>query len=360
MSEPIGTASVVFQKPMATPSSMENLGNSLSSDYLRHLYLEMLRIRMVEERIADLYSEKEMRCPVHLCIGQEAIAVGVSASLKQEDLVLSGHRSHGHYLGKGGDLSRMLAEIYGKENGCAKGKGGSMHLVDLSAGFLGATPIVASSIPIAVGAAFGAMLQGQNIVIVVYFGEGASEEGTFHESVNFAVLKNLPVIFVCENNLYSVYSPLSVRQPRTRDVMQIAEAHGCEGKRLDGNDVRVVYESAAQAVRKARSNGGPTFLEYETYRWREHCGPNFDNHLGYRASSEFEEWRTRCPIANTKEQLSQFGSCAPVWEQRHVERLSSEIEAAVQFAKQSPFPSKDQLFQHIYAVPSLPVEEKAA
>ena len=333
---------------------------SLTGDALRHLYVEMLRIRLIEERIADLYAEKEMRCPVHLCIGQEAIPVGVSATLKQDDLVLSGHRSHGHYLAKGGDLSRMLAEIYGKESGCAKGKGGSMHLVDLAAGFLGATPIVASSIPIAVGAAFGAKLKGQNIVTVVYFGEGATEEGSFHESVNFAVLKNLPILFVCENNLYSVYSPLSVRQPHTRDIVQIAEAHGCEGKRIDGNDVRLVYESAFQAVRKAKSHGGPTLLEYKTYRWREHCGPNFDNHLGYRTSSEFEEWHIRCPIAKTKEQLSEFGSFDVTWERRQVDRLSSEIEAAVQFAKKSRFPSKDQLFRNVYATSSLPPEEKAA
>ncbi len=345
---------------MKTTDHMTRIDRSLSSDLLRYLYLEMLRIRMVEERIADLYTDKEMRCPVHLCIGQEAIPVGVSATLRKNDVVLSGHRSHGHYLAKGGDLSRMLAEIYGKESGCAKGKGGSMHLVDLSAGFLGATPIVASSIPIAVGAAFGALLKGQPIVTVVYFGEGATEEGTFHESVNFAVLKNLPIIFVCENNLYSVYSPLSVRQPHTRDVMLIAEAHGCEGKRLDGNDVRAVYESASQAVHKARNSGGPTFLEFETYRWREHCGPNFDHHLGYRTLSEFEEWHTRCPIEKTKHVLSQRGGFDASWERGHVERLSSEIEAAVRYAQKSQFPPKEQLFQHVYAVHSVPSREKAA
>ena len=339
---------------------IQSVDPKISSELLRYFFLEMLRIRMVEERIADLYQEKEMRCPVHLCIGQEAIPVGISATLKQCDLVLSGHRSHGHYLAKGGDLSRMLAEIYGKEDGCAKGKGGSMHLVDLAAGFLGATPIVASSIPIAVGAAFGAKMKGQNIVTVVYFGEGATEEGTFHESVNFAVLKNLPILFVCENNQYSVYSPLSVRQPVTRDIVHIAEAHGCEGKRIDGNDVRMVYESAFQAVRKAKCNGGPTFLEYETYRWREHCGPNFDNHLGYRTSLEFEEWHMRCPIEKTKQHLSQLGTFDPIWEHDQVDRLSSEIEVAVQFAKKSQFPSKDQLFQDVYAIPSLGSEEKAA
>ncbi|WP_454061331.1 thiamine pyrophosphate-dependent dehydrogenase E1 component subunit alpha [Candidatus Nitrospira salsa] len=345
---------------MATPNRIQGTDESLTSNRLQQLYCEMLRIRMVEERIAELYGEKKMRCPVHLCIGQEAIPVGVSAILHRDDVVLSGHRSHGHYLAKGGNLNRMLAEIYGKEGGCAKGKGGSMHLVDRTAGFLGATPIVASSIPIAVGAAFGAKLQGLNLVTVVYFGEGATEEGTFHESVNFAVLKNLPIVFVCENNLYSVYSPLSVRQPNVRDIVALAESHGCEGKRIDGNDIRVMYESSSQAVYKARNNGGPTFLECETYRWREHCGPNFDNDLGYRAPSEFEEWKATCPLEKTKTYLSQLDAWSLSWHQDQVERLSSEIESAVRFAEKSPLPSKDQLFQHVFAIPSLASEEQAA
>lgn len=343
-----------FSGPGQNPQTLPSV------ELMRHFYLEMRRIRMVEERIADLYTEKEMRCPVHLCIGQEAIPVGVSVSLNRDDQVLSGHRSHGHYLAKGGDLKRMLAEIYGKENGCAKGKGGSMHLVDLAAGFLGATPIVASSIPIAVGAAFASKLKGQDRVTIVYFGEGATEEGTFHESVNFAVLKNLSIIFVCENNLYSVYSPLSVRQPNTRDVMHIAEAHGCEGKQFDGNDIRVVYQSASSAVQKARSGGGPTFLEYKTYRWREHCGPNFDNHLGYRTTDEYEEWRRRCPIEKTKKQLLQLGAFSASWQREHDDRLNSEIEDAIQFAKNGQFPPQEQLLEHVYAVPPIPSEERAA
>ncbi len=350
----------VPQKPMKV-SHTEELSHAMcSADRFRHLYLEMLRIRMVEERIADLYAEKQMRCPVHLCIGQEAIPVGVSASLHHEDLVMSGHRSHGHYLAKGGDLTLMIAEIYGKASGCAKGKGGSMHLVDLDAGFLGATPIVGSSIPIAVGAAFGATLRGLNIVAVVYFGEGATEEGTFHESLNFAVLKNLPIVFVCENNLYSVYSPLSVRQPATREVVGIAESHGCEGKKIDGNDVGTVYETARAAIHKAKNQGGPTFLECETYRWREHCGPHFDNDLGYREPSEFEEWRSHCPLEIAKKQLLQMGVFSPQWQQEQEERLTSEIELAVRFAAKSPFPSKEQLFQHVYARPSIESNEQAA
>ncbi|MCA9472058.1 MAG: thiamine pyrophosphate-dependent dehydrogenase E1 component subunit alpha [Nitrospirales bacterium] len=338
------------------PSESENF----STDLLRRLYVEMLRIRLVEERIADLYAEKEMRCPVHLCIGQEAIPVGMSATLHREDVVLSGHRSHGHYLAKGGDLGRMFAEIYGKASGCAKGKGGSMHLVDRSVGFLGATPIVASSIPIAVGAAFAAKRQHMNAVTIVYFGEGATEEGVVYESMNFAVLHNLSIVFVCENNRYSVYSPLSVRQPTTRDIIEIAEAHGCEGKRVDGNDVEAVYEASRQAVAKARSHGGPTFLECQTYRWREHCGPNFDNDLGYRHKSETEHGQADCPIEYAKSELIRLGEYRDAWECEQRDRISAQIEAAVQFAKRSPFPSREQVFHHVYDECAMTSEEQAA
>ncbi|MBI4331624.1 MAG: thiamine pyrophosphate-dependent dehydrogenase E1 component subunit alpha, partial [Chloroflexi bacterium] len=183
------------------------------SDIEKKLYYAMLRIRLVEERIAELYPEQQMRCPVHLCTGQEAIAAGVSAHLTSDDYALSNHRSHGHYLAKGGDLKAMMAEIYGRVTGCSRGKGGSMHLVDLAAGFLGATPIVGSTIPMAVGAALATVMKGEKRVTVAYFGDAAVEEGVFHESLNFAALKRLPVVFVCENNFFSVYSPLSVRQP---------------------------------------------------------------------------------------------------------------------------------------------------
>ena len=188
----------------------------MPADIARQLYYQMLRIRMVEEAIADLYAQQDMRCPIHLCIGQEAVAVGVCAALAADDYVLSGHRSHGHYLAKGGNLPAMLAEFYGKVTGCCQGKGGSMHLVDLAAGFLGAVPIVGSTMPIAVGTALASVMRGESRVTAVFFGEGATEEGVFHESLNFAALQKLPVVFVCENNLYSVYSPLAVRQPAGR------------------------------------------------------------------------------------------------------------------------------------------------
>ena len=322
----------------------------MKPDVLKKLFYQMLRIRMLGEKIADIYPEQEMRCPVHLCIGQEAIAVGVCANLSLNDYVLSNHRSHAHYLAKGGNLRAMLAEIYGKETGCCKGKGGSMHLVDISAGFLGAVPIVASSIPIAVGVAFGSMMRSEKRVTTVFFGDGAVEEGVFHESINFAVLKNLPVVFICENNMYSVYSPLSVRQPAGREIFKLAAGHGIDSYQGDGNNVMEVYKMAERAIRKARHGNGPTFLEFKTYRWREHCGPNYDNDLGYRTESEFEEWRRRCPIETLRGKLFEDGILRPQDIEQMVSELEAEIADAVTFAKQSPFPEERLLLEHIYAV----------
>ncbi|MBI2901290.1 MAG: thiamine pyrophosphate-dependent dehydrogenase E1 component subunit alpha [Planctomycetes bacterium] len=321
----------------------------MDAEILTRLYRGMLRIRIVEERIAELYPQQEMRCPVHLCIGQEAVAVGVCDALDRGDYVFSNHRSHGHYLAKGGDLRSMIAEIYGKATGCAQGKGGSMHLVDLDAGFLGATPIVGSTIPIGVGAAWGSALKGESRVAVVFFGDGALEEGVFHESLNFALLKKVPVIFVCENNLYSVYSPLAVRQPGERELFCIAGGHGVESHQADGNDVLAVRSLAERAVEKARGGGGPTFLEFKTYRWREHCGPNYDDDLGYRPETEFLEWKKRCPIAALRERLLEAGICSDRGIGEMESAVKSEMEAAVEFARRSPWPADTLLMGDVYA-----------
>jgi len=313
------------------------------------LYTRMLRIRLVEEKIAELYPEQQMRCPVHLSVGQEAAAVGVCAALEPEDYAVSSHRSHAHYLAKGGDLKAMMGELYGRMTGCCQGKGGSMHLIDRSAGFLGAVPIVGSTIPIGVGAAFGTVLRKERRVTTVFFGDGATEEGVFHEAVNFAVLKRLPVVFVCENNFFSVYSSLSARQPSSREIYELARGHGLESRQGDGNDVEAVYGLTREAVEKARTGSGPTFLEFKTYRWREHCGPHYDNHLGYRSEQEFEEWKANCPIARFKLRLLQEG-LAPQQELEEIEAtLTAEVEGAVAFAKSSPFPEPHLLHEHVYA-----------
>jgi pyruvate dehydrogenase E1 component alpha subunit len=304
---------------------------------------------MVEETIAELYTEQQMRCPVHLCVGQEAIAAGVCASLLKRDYLFSGHRSHGHYLAKGGDLKRMLAEIYGKATGCSCGKGGSMHLVDLSVGILGTTSIVAGIIPIATGTAFGAKMKNENRVTVVFFGDAATEEGVFFESLNFASLKKLPVLFICENNFFSVYSPLSVRQPRGRNNLSLVKSLGLKVDKGDGNNVAEVYELAKKAVKNIRKGMGPCYLEFETYRWREHCGPNFDNDLGYRSEKDFLKWKKKCPVGLYEKKLIKDGILNLLQVDNFKQNIQSEINDAVSFAKNSSYPESKEMFSDVYA-----------
>lgn len=315
---------------------------------LLRMYRSMLRIRMVEESIADRYAEQEMRCPVHLSIGQEASAVGVCHALRHTDRVFSTHRCHAHYLGMDGDLRAMLAEIYGKAAGCIGGRGGSMHLTDPAKGMIASVPIVASSIPLAVGAALSDQIDGDDNVSVAFFGDGSVEEGVFHESANFASLRKLPVLFVCENNLYSVYTPLHERQPQ-RDLTELARGHDMPAVKADGNDVAAVFRAATEAVERARQGGGPTFLLFDTYRWREHCGPGFDNHIGYRTEEEYLSWHSRCPIDFQRKGLQGAGIVTTETEAAWVAELKHEIDAAFDFAKSAPLPEPAGVSDHVYA-----------
>jgi len=320
-----------------------------SADISLRLLESMVRIRMVEEAIAAHYPEQQMRCPVHLSIGQEAASAGVCAALRPDDLAMSGHRSHAHYLGKGGDLPAMIAEIYGKATGCCQGRGGSMHLVDLKAGFVGAVPIVGSTIPIATGLAFADRQLKRDRVTVAFLGEAATEEGVFHESVNFASLHQLPIVFVCENNLYSVYSPMSVRQPAHREVWQLAAGHGVAAHQGDGNDPLAVYALARAAAAHARSGQGPVFLELKTYRWREHCGAGFDNHIGYRTEAEYLAWRERDPIENFERRLKASGEFDVLRHEQFKARVETEIADAFTAAQRAPFPAGASLMSYVYA-----------
>ena len=309
----------------------------------------MMRIRLSEEAIADRYAEQQMRCPVHLSIGQEGVAVGVCATLRAGDYTMSTHRAHAHYLAKGGSLKAMLGELYGKETGCCGGRGGSMHLVDRSVGFLGATPIVGSSLPVAVGTAFGSQLQGEDRVTVAFFGEGTTEEGVFAESVNFAALKRLPVVFVCENNLYSVYSPPEVRFHPDRDRVALAKAHGIAAGKGDGNDVEQVLAMTGEAVAAVRAGSGPAFLEFDTYRWREHCGPNYDNDIGYRTEEEFLAWQAQCPVSGYRSLLLEQGVVDGAALDGIEAEIGREIEAALADARQASFPSVESMAADLYA-----------
>ena len=293
----------------------------------------MLRVRLVEESIANKYSEQKMRCPTHLSIGQEAIAVGVCANLTSQDQVLSTHRAHAHYLAKGGCLNSMMAEIYGKASGCSKGMGGSMHLIDTSVGFMGSTAIVGNTIPVAVGLALEKKLTRKKSIACVFFGDGATEEGAFYESVNFAIIHSLPILFICENNLYSVYSGLEVRQPVDRKIYKMVRAMGISAQHGNGNDVEEVARKVKHAKTMILKSGGPQFLEFDTYRWREHCGPNFDNNIGYREESEFLKWKKKDPLKNFYSENSQK------YIDRKIDTISQEIDDAHQFADDSKFPT---------------------
>jgi len=313
------------------------------------LLRDMLFIRKVEEGIADRYPTGEMRCPTHLSIGQEAAAVALCVALEEKDLAVSTHRAHAHYLAKGGSLPAMLAEIYGRVTGCCRGRGGSMHLIDKSVGFLGSTAIVGNSVPIGTGLALSLQVKKSRQIAAIFFGDGCVEEGSFYESANFAVVRKLPALFVCENNLYSVYSPLSVRQPDGRKIHKMVEGLGMTSATVDGNDVEAAYAASQVAITHIRGGKGPFFLELSTYRWREHCGPNFDNDTGYRTEAEFLGWKSRDPIELYQQRLLKHGVIDANGLRALCAQLDIEVLAAFQFAESSPFPDQAEAFSDEYA-----------
>jgi len=317
-------------------------------DKLHLLYEDMLRIRLFEERVAELLAqETEIKCPTHLYIGQEAIAVGVCANLRNDDYVFSTHRSHGHYLAKGGDLRTLMAELYGKATGCSNGRGGSMHLASPDVGLPGSSAIVAGTIPIAVGAAMAFKMQKKDSVSVAFFGDGAVNEGVFYESFNFASLKKLPIIFVCENNLFSTHMPISSCLADT-DIYRKAEIFKMTGVRVDGNNVAEVFTAARQVIEDARSGKGPALIECMTYRWRGHVGPNYDLNKGLRNKEELDHWMSRDPI-KTLEKMLLNHSIMSESEKKQIHRNTDrEIAEALSFARESPYPDETELYSDVF------------
>lgn len=324
---------------------------SAANNKLINLYFSCVRIRLVEEKIAEAYPNNEMRCPTHLSIGQELVGAVLGLVTEKTDFAFSTHRSHAHYLGKGGDLSRMIAEIYGKQTGCCGGMGGSMHLRDASVGFEASTAIVGNSIPVGVGAAIANKLKQNNCITVVFVGDAVFETGVFYESMNIAATFGAPVLFVCENNLYSVYSPLSVRQPAHRENYKIAAAMGIETGYVDGSKAEDVLTAASGAVNYCREWQKPFLLEASAYRWREHCGPNFDNDLGYRSNQEFENWKKADYLASLKEHLLDARLLTTEEISRRMSEINYEIEDAFSFAKSSPFPVPAEVLPMEFKVP---------
>ena len=308
----------------------------------------MLRIRVTEETLADLYKEQEMRTPTHFSIGQEAVAVGTCAALNPDDVIYSGHRCHAHYLAKGGDLFGMVAELYGREAGCAHGRGGSVHLNDPGAGVMASSAILGETMAVAVGSAWAFRMDASARIAACFFGDGAAEEGIFHETLNFAAVRQVPVLFVCENNLYSTHTPLEVRQPKGIEIWERARTYQMPSRQVDGNDVFAVAEAAREAVAWCRREQAPYFLECLTYRWREHVGPLWDWDAGYRSKAEVDAWIDRCPIKRAETLLVTEGACAPEEIEDWRREFQSLVDRAVVQAKSSPFPAVAELLAGTY------------
>jgi len=316
----------------------------LPKELLSEMLRKMLEIRFFEEKVFELYGQNLVPGTIHLYTGEEAVAVGVCSSLRKDDFITSTHRGHGHCIAKGADLKRTMAEILGKETGYCKGKGGSMHIADFNVGMLGATAVVGAGLPIAVGAGLTVRLKKTDQVVACFFGEGASNQGTFHESLNMASTWSLPVIFVCENNLYA----MGTRQSRVMKIESVADraiAYGMPGAVVDGNDVLSVYEVTRKAVEGARKGEGPTLIECKTYR---HKGHSRVDPAKYRAKAEVEEWLAKDPIRRLKEKIVQDHT----FHKEEIEKIEkdalTEVEEAVKFAMESPYPAPEEALEDVY------------
>jgi len=313
----------------------------LEQDFYLQSYRTLFLIRKVEERIANIYSTDKVKSPIHLSIGQEAPSVGVCAALNPGDITFGTYRGHALYLAKKGNLRQMIAELYGKKTGCGAGKSGSMHLGDKTVGMMGTSAIVSSSIPNAVGYAFAQSYKKTKNIVVVFFGDGATEEGVFYESLNFAALKKLPILFVCENNLYAINTPLEKRVPKA-NYCEKAEALGVSAYKVLNNNIEDIFLRTQGLVQSIRGGGGPSFVEIETYRWREHVGPAEDWHLGYRTKEEGDQWIKA-------DEMVRIGNFLESNIRQKLEaEVLKEIEDAFDFAENSPFPSSEDLYSHIY------------
>lgn len=315
-------------------------------DLIVRLYKSMLLIRQFELRLAEIYHTDAIKSPVHLSVGQESIAVSVCDPLLADDIVSNTYRCHATYIAKGGDLNEMMAELYGKATGCAGGKAGSMHLVDMKHGILGASAVVGTTVPIAAGYAFAlqqeAKLTGHQRVIVSVFGDGCTEEGCFFETINFAALKKLPILFVCENNGLAIHTPQNKRQATTQLCERVA-TYGIPTLQILDGDIFTIRDSVNDALAHMRTGSGPAFIECATYRWLEHVGPRDDHGDGYRDAAVFEQWKEKDQIARLANMLDE------ATRQQVQQEVSALIQNAEKFAENSPYPASEELLNHVYA-----------
>ena len=319
----------------------------LPHEVLRDIHRRMVRIRLFEEAAGRIFEAGRMPGFIHLYVGQEAVAAGVCAALRDEDQVSSTHRGHGHLVAKGGDLSRMMAELMGKATGYCGGKGGSMHVCDLDLNMLGANGIVGGGVPIAVGAGFANRYRANGAVSVAFFGDGATNIGAFHEAANMAAALGLGVLFVCENNEYAEYT----RRDETMaidDVVERAAAYGMPGTKVDGMDAVAVFEATAAAADRARQGGGPSFVECKTYRYYNHHGVQTLG-MKYRSDDEVKEWRDRDPVPRHEDLMVSIGAMTPDGIESVRDEIAAEVQAAIEFAEQSPMPDPADLLADVYS-----------
>jgi len=321
--------------------------NEIAHEILLKLLRTMLLIRKFEEKIIDVYPDQDMKTPVHLCIGQEAVAAGVCANLVKDDYLFTTHRSHGHCLAKGADPGKLFAEFYGRIDGYCKGKGGSMHFAVPEIGIMGTSAIVGGGIPLGVGTALASRMKGDGKISAVFFGDGAVDEGVFHESLNFASLKKLPVIFVCENNFYSVNSHISKRQPHD-NIAKRAQSYEMPGIQINGNDVVAVYRASEEAVNRIKNKDGPTLIECRTYRWKEHVGYDCDYEKGCRPKEELIDWVAKCPVESFKKKLIEEGLLSEESFRTISEKMDADLTRAMKWAKKSPYPDKETVLSDVY------------
>lgn len=315
---------------------------SARDESLEALYRSLYRIRRVEEKIIEYYPTDKIKSPVHLSIGQESVAVGICAALAPGDIAFGTYRGHALYLAKGGNLRGMVAELYGKVDGCARGKAGSMHLVDLGVHMMGTSAIVATSIPNAVGYAFALKAQKSDAIVVCFFGEGAMDEGVCYESLNFAALRKLPIFFVCENNHYAIYSHIRDRMAEP-DPCKRAESFRIPSERIENGDVLRIRDAATASVKAVRAGEGPRFLECMTYRWRDHVGPDEDRKWKYRPDAELDAWMR-------SDEVARIGKMLDASARQNIERaVEAEIADAFAFAEASPFPGAEELAAHVFS-----------
>jgi TPP-dependent pyruvate/acetoin dehydrogenase alpha subunit len=318
------------------------MGGTARQEQWSSLYQSMYLIRRVEETIIHLYPTDKIKSPVHLSIGQESVSASVCAHLRGTDVAFGNYRGHALYLAKGGDVRRMMAELYGKADGCARGKAGSMHLVDTAVNMMGTSAIVATALPQAVGYALALKMRRSDAVVALFFGEGATDEGVFHESMNFAALKRLPILFVCENNQYAIYSHVRDRMAGP-GLCERSRAYGIPAQRVDNGDALAILEAAGTALAAVRAGEGPRFLECMTYRWRDHVGPGEDRIHRYRPDEELDRWIR-------EDQLERLGRLLDPAERERIHRsVEDEIAAAIAFAEESPYPADQEIFDHVFA-----------